>query len=137
MWWHLDNNGVSWSWLYNFAHGEVSVVPGQVVVLGELVYTKDGESTSVGNQFLVRMDFITCQISVTNELLSWLINAERFWQLLSSQVDGEGITAVIWEVTFTDLDGIISKEVLPNELEVVTSSEESQHFPVVVQELFL
>jgi hypothetical protein len=83
------------------------------------------------------MDFITCQISVTNELLSWLINAERFWQLLSSQVDGEGITAVIWEVTFTDLDGIISKEVLPNELEVVTSSEESQHFPVVVQKLFL
>ena len=83
------------------------------------------------------MNFITSKISITNELLSWLINTECFWQLLSSQVDGEGITAVIWEVTFTDLDGIIGKEVLPDKLEVVTSGEESQDFPVVVQELFL
>ena len=37
----------------------------------------------------------------------------------------------------TDLNGIISQEVLPDELEVIAFSEESQHFSVVVQELFL
>jgi len=38
---------------------------------------------------------------------------------------------------FTDLNGIISQEVLPNELEVITLSEESQDFSVMIKELFL
>jgi len=105
--------------------------------LSELVYTKNGECTSISYEILVGMNFITGKISVSNELLTWLVDAEGFWQLLSSQIDGEGITAIIWEVAFTDLDGIISKEVLPDELKVITSGEESQNFSIVIQELFL
>ena len=37
----------------------------------------------------------------------------------------------------TDLDGIIGQEVLPDELKIITFSEESQNFSVVVEELFL
>lgn len=37
----------------------------------------------------------------------------------------------------TDLDGVISKEILPDELEIFALSEESQHFSVIVEELFL
>ena len=37
----------------------------------------------------------------------------------------------------TDLDGVIGQEVLPDELKIIALGEESQHFSVVVQELFL
>jgi len=40
-------------------------------------------------------------------------------------------------VDLTDLDGVIGKEVLPDELIIVALGEEPQHFSVVVKELFL
>jgi len=36
-----------------------------------------------------------------------------------------------------DLYCVISKEILPDELKIITFCEESQHFSVVVKELFL
>jgi len=38
---------------------------------------------------------------------------------------------------FTDLDSVIGQEVLPDELKIVAFAEESQHFSVIVEELFL
>ena len=83
------------------------------------------------------MNFITGKISVTNELLTWLVNSKSLWKLLSSQVYWEWITSVIWEMDLTDLYCIISKEILPDKLKVITFCEESQNFSVVVKELFL
>ena len=37
----------------------------------------------------------------------------------------------------SDLHGIVSKEVVPHELEVLRHGEESQHLSVIVQELLL
>ena len=37
----------------------------------------------------------------------------------------------------SDLDGIVSEEVVPHELEVLGHGEESQHLSVVVKELLL
>jgi len=38
---------------------------------------------------------------------------------------------------FTDLDGVIGQEVLPDKLKIVAFGEESQNFSVIVKELFL
>lgn len=40
-------------------------------------------------------------------------------------------------MAFSDLNGIVSQEVVPHELEVLTDGEESKDFSVVVQELLL
>jgi len=83
----LDNDGISWLWLDDLADWELSTISLEVVVLGEFVNTKDGENTTVGNELLVWVDLITGEVSVSNELLSWLVDAESLWKFLSSQVD--------------------------------------------------
>jgi hypothetical protein len=40
-------------------------------------------------------------------------------------------------MAFSDLNGIVSQEIVPHELKVFTDGEESQNFSIVVQELLL
>jgi len=40
-------------------------------------------------------------------------------------------------VNFSDLNGIVGKEVVPDELEILGHGEESQHLSIIVQELLL
>jgi len=39
-------------------------------------------------------------------------------------------------MNFSDLDGIISQEIVPDELKVLARGEESEHFSIIIQELF-
>lgn len=87
MWWDLDDNGISWFWLDDLTAWESSTISLEIVVLGELVNTEDGENTSIGNEVLFRVNLIAGKVSVSNELLSWLVDTECLWKLLSSQVD--------------------------------------------------
>jgi len=87
VWWDLDDNGISWFWLDDLTAWESSTISLEIVVLGELVNTEDGENTSIGNEVLFRVNLIACEVSVSNELLSWLVDTECLWKLLSSQVD--------------------------------------------------
>lgn len=137
VWWDLHNDGISGLHWLNVAHWEVSVVSGKEVVLGELVYSLDLEASTIGYQVSLAVDLVASQISVSNELLTWLIDVEHLRQLLSSKVHGEGISSVIWEVDLSDLHGIVSKEVVPHELEVFRQGEESEHLSVIVEELLL
>ena len=89
MWWNLHDNWVSWLWLLNVSKWEVSLMLGQVVVLGELVNTMDVEHSSVGNKRSIELNFIAGEISVSDELLSWLVYLECLWQLLSSEINSK------------------------------------------------
>jgi len=40
-------------------------------------------------------------------------------------------------MAFSDLNGIVSQEIVPHELKVFTDGEKSQNFSIVVQELLL
>jgi hypothetical protein len=40
-------------------------------------------------------------------------------------------------MTLSNLDGIVSQEIVPHELKVLTEGEESQNLSIVVQELLL
>jgi hypothetical protein len=113
------------------------VISPKEVVLRELVHSLNSENSAVGYEVSFEFDFIASQIPVTNELLTWLIHIESLWQFLSSEIDREGVSAVIWEMNLSDLDGIISQEVVPDELEVFADGEESEHLSVIVQKLLL
>jgi len=76
VWWHLNDDSISWFWLNDIAACEFSAVSSKIVVLSEFVDTKNLESTSVGDQGLVGVDLITGQVSVSNELLSWLVDTK-------------------------------------------------------------
>ena len=89
VWWNLSWDFAWGSWFFNFSEWEVTSESLEVVVLGEFVNTDDVENSSVGNQWGVSVDFVAGEISVTDEGLSWLVDSEGFWELLSSEIDGE------------------------------------------------
>lgn len=88
------------------------------VIGSELINTSDLENSSVGDQIFVSMDFITGKVSVSDKVLSWLVNIKGFWKLLSSEVHREGVSSIIGKVDFSNLNGIVSKEIVPDELKI-------------------
>lgn len=137
MWWHLNNHSWSGLWLFNAANWEVLTVFLLVVVLSELVNASDLKHSSVCDQWFSKFNFVAGEVPISNKLLTWLIHIKSLRKSLSSQVHGEGISAIIREVNLSDLDRVVSKEVVPLELEVTTAGVESEHHPVIVQELLL
>lgn len=89
VWWNLDNDGISWLNWHDVTQCEVLSVSLEEVVLGEFVDTLNLEASAISNQVSLEINLVACQISVTNELLSWLIHIESLWQLLSSKINGE------------------------------------------------
>ena len=69
--------------------------------------------------------------------MTGLVHIESSGQPLSPEVDREGISAVVGEVYLSDLDRIIGQEVVPDELQILTSREESENLTVEVKELLL
>ena len=115
----------------------MSVEPGEEIVLCKFIYAFNSEDSTVSNKFPLEFYLIASKVSISNELLTGLIDGESLWQFLSSQVYREGVSSVIWEMNFSDLDGIISQEIVPHKLEILRFSEESENLSVVIEELFL
>lgn len=69
--------------------------------------------------------------------MTWLVHIEGLWELLPSEVDGEGVSSVVREVDLSDLDGIVSQEVVEDILESLGVDEESKNLSVVIEELLL
>ena len=89
VWWNLDNDGISWLNWHDVTQCEVLSISLEEVVLGEFVDTLNLEASAISNQVSLEINLVACQISITNELLSWLIHIESLWQLLSSKINGE------------------------------------------------
>lgn len=87
--WHLNNNCISWFWLLDVAHWHVSVESGQEIVLRKFIYAFNPENSTVSNKLSIIFDLIASEVSVSNELLTGLIDSKSLWQFLSSQVHGE------------------------------------------------
>jgi hypothetical protein len=134
---HLHFHGTARSWLFDVAYWEVSVELLLEVVLSEFINSSDSENSAISNQVSLEVNLVASQISVSDKVLAWLVHLEGFWQLLSSQVHRERVSAVVGKVHFSDLNGIVSQEVVPNELHIFRSDEESKNFSIEVQELLL
>ena len=89
VWWNLDNDGISWLNWHDVTQCEVLSISLEEIVLGEFVDSLNLEASAISNQVSLEINLVACQISVTNELLSWLIHIESLWQLLSSKINGE------------------------------------------------
>lgn len=87
--WHLNNNCISWFWLLDVAEWHVSVEPVQEIILRKFIYAFNSEHSTVSNKLSIEFNLIASEVSITNELLTGLIDGESLWQFLSSQVHGE------------------------------------------------
>jgi len=131
-------DGVTSLGLLGFTDGELSVEFGHVVVVGEFVNSKDVEDSSVSDKGSIAVDLIASQVSVSDEALARLVDGEGLGELLSAEVDSEGISSIVSEVALTDLAGVVSKEVVPDVGDAVTRShEKSENLTIVVEELLL
>lgn len=84
VWRNLNYN--CWSWLnwLNISNWEVSMISGKEIILSEFIYSADFEDSSISSEVPIEFNFITSEISVSNELLTWLIYVEYLRQFLSS-----------------------------------------------------
>ena len=112
-------------------------VSGLVELLGEGIDTGDDVDLAVGGDVRLRGDLVTGQVVVADEGLTWLVDIETVGQLLSAEKDGEGVSAVVGEVTVTDLESIIGQVVVDDVGEVVTAGEETENLAIVIEELLL
>jgi hypothetical protein len=123
--------------LLNIADCEASSILLLVMFLGKTVDTSDLKCSSVSNQGSIWENLVAGEVSVSNKALAWLVDRESLRQFLSSEINGETVTAVICEVDFVDLHGVVREEVVPDVLVLIASCEESENFSIVVQELLL
>jgi hypothetical protein len=83
--------------------------------LSEFVHAIDVKYSTICDQWLVKFNLITCKVSVSNKLLTWLVYSKGFWKFLSSKVDCERVPTIISIVNFSDFDGVVSQEVVEDE----------------------
>jgi len=57
-------------------------------------------------------------------------------QFLTFEHEREGVSTIIGKVALSDVDGIV-RQVVVNNVRVISHHVEKQHFPVVAQKLFL
>jgi len=93
--------------------------------------------TSKCFNWLTGVDFIASQVIVTNKVETGLVNITSEGEALSVQKLGEVVTAIVGVVNLTDLDGIISQEVVNNIWKVFAVSIEAQNLAILVKELLL
>jgi hypothetical protein len=121
----------------SFADGEVSTVFLGEERLSEAIDTMDVKGAAKRDDWLPGVNFIASQVIVSNKAEAWLVDIGSKWQLLSPEKFGEGITAIVREVNFTNLNCVIGEVVVDHEGQVFRCDEEAKDFAIVVKELFL
>jgi len=105
--WDLAFNWRKRLGLLNIADCEASSILLLVMFLGETVDTSDLKCSSVSNKRLIWENLVAGEVSVSNKALAWLVDREGLWQFLSSEVNGETVSAVVCEVDLVDLHGVV------------------------------
>lgn len=134
---NLHNDGASVRGLLDISERELASVLAEVVILSGLVDTANSENSAISCKGLTEANLVAREVSITDESLTRLVDVKRFGKFLSSEVDGEGISSIVREMHLSDLNSVISQEVVPDELQVITSREESENLAVEVEELLL
>ena len=116
---------------------EIVTVSLHVELLGEGIDSLDHISDTIGDDVACGSDLISGQVVVTNEALAWLVHIETVGELLTTEKEGEGISAVIGAVALTDFKCVISEIVVNHVIQVISRGEEAQHAAIVVKELLL
>jgi hypothetical protein len=70
-------------------------------------------------------------------LQAWLCNIEALGESLTFHQKGEIVAAIVRVMHLTNLNGIVSQEVVDDVWEVIEATVETQNTTIVVEELFL
>ena len=135
--WDQGGDWLGWGWESDLSKWEIVAVFLSVEFLGGLVDAFDLKNAAESIDVALWGDLVAGQVVVANEGLSWLVDIEAVWELLSAEEQGKGVAAIVRVVNLTDLDSVVGKVVVDNVWEVVATGEEAEDFPVVVEELLL
>ena len=76
MWWNLNYNWVSWFWLFDISKWEMSWMVWQIIILCKFINSADIEASTISYKWMIKLNFIACEISISNKLLTWLVHCE-------------------------------------------------------------
>jgi len=93
---------------------EVSAILLLVEFLSVLINSEDSVETTECVNWLSSVDFVTCQVVITNEMKSGLINIGSKWKLLSLKEFWECVTSIVRVVNFSNLYCVISEVIVNN-----------------------
>lgn len=134
-----DDKGLGLSGLgvFNLAKLKESLELFSVVLLSEIINSLNSKDSAKSRNSSARSDFVTGQVIVSDEVLTWLINSKSLREFLSSQKKGKRVSAVIGMMDLSHLDCVVCQIVVDDERSVITLSVESENLSVVIQELLL
>lgn len=116
---------------------EVAVEVLREVGLGGGVHTQNLVVATVSGDAVLGVDFVASQVVVADEVKAGLVHHSLGGQTMSLQNHGESITTIVRVVNLTDLDSVVSQEIVHNVGKVLALAEEAKNLAVFVQELFL
>jgi len=135
--WDQGGDWLGWGWECDLSKWEVVAVFLSVELLGGLVDAFDLKNASESIDVALWGDLVAGQVVVANEGLSWLVDIEAVWELLSTEEQGKCVAAVVRVVHLTDLDSVIGQVVVDDVWEVVGAGEEPENTSIVIEELLL
>lgn len=97
------------------ANLEDLTLPFSKEVVGELIDTGNVELATEGIDETIRLDLIPCVIIITHIHEAWLSHLKVLWKSLSLHEESEVVTTIVGVVNFSNLNGVISQEVVDNE----------------------
>jgi len=135
--WNQGGDWLGWGWEGDLSNWEIVAVFLSVEFLGGSVDAFDFKDAAESIDVAFWGDFVTGEVVVANEGLSWLVNIEAVWKLLSAEEQGKGVAAIVRVVNLADLDSVVGQVVVDNVWEVLATGEEAEDTSVVVEELLL
>lgn len=82
---NLDRLGLTWLGELDTSNIKELVVFGFIEIMGELIDTSDTERATEGLDYSLRLNFIACQVVVSDEILARLVHCKLQRELLSLQ----------------------------------------------------
>lgn len=134
-WGNLAYSRLRGSWAADSAELKLPTELVLVVFLRVIIDTLDVVGAAESTDRSITKDLVAGQVIVTNEVETGLIHVGSEGDLLSLQKLGESVTAVIRVMHLTNLDCVVSQEIMDNERQILTLTEEAKDLAIVIKEL--
>jgi len=101
--------------VFDMANLEDLTLPFSEEVVSELIDSGNIELATKGIDETIRLNLIPCVVVIAHVHEAWLSHLKVLWKSLSLHEEGEVVTTVVRVVYLSDLNGVVSQEVVDNE----------------------
>jgi hypothetical protein len=105
--------------------------------VSELIDGSDVELASERLDVAIRFKLLPCEVVVSHVHEAGLGHLEVDRESLSLHEKSKVVTAIVRVVNLSDLNGVISQEVVDNEGEIIEATVEAEDTSIVIKELLL